>query len=121
MVDQVLKYGPWIILGGGLLFFAYSFARYGFRGSMFGGKIRGTFGEIPLSPLNGPSGVLRVHKIVRKGKPHIGIEIVQKTILSYDLTPFTISAADTVALIKLLEQAMQKLSEGMDADVGQGS
>ena len=119
MIDQVLRYGPWVVMGSGLLFIAHKVATKGFKGAMFGGKIRRTFGEIPLGPVNGPSGVVRVHEIVGKNESYIGIEIVQKTKLSYDMTPITISRPDTAALIEMLEQAIESLNNGMNADTAQ--
>ena len=119
MIDQVLKYGPWVVLASALLFIAYKVATRGFKGALFGGRILRTFGEIPLRPANGPSGVVRVHEIAGKNESHIGIEIVQKTILSYDMTPITISGQDTAALVKMLEQAMEALKNGMHADAAQ--
>jgi len=117
MLDQVLKYGALIILGGGLLFSVYRFARFGFKGAFFGGKIRRTFGEVPLSPVNGLSGTVRIHEIEGSGGPHVGIEIVQKTLLSYGMIPITISRSDTVKLIKLLGEALETL--GMDSAADQ--
>lgn len=118
MLDHVLKYGPWIVLGGGLLFFAYRFARFGFKGSMFSGKILRTFGEVPLSPLNGPSGVVRVHEIEGNGGSHVGIEIVQKSMLSYDMTPIAISRSDAAALVRMLGEALETLGMGSPEDTG---
>ena len=119
MIGYVLKYGPFVVLGCGLLFFAYRVAKKGFKGALFGGRIRKTFGEIPLRPVNGPSGVVRVHEIAGKNEPHIGIEIVQKTILSYDMTPITISRDDAAAVIEILEQAVEALGDGLRADAVQ--
>jgi len=116
MLDQLLRYGPWIVLGGGFLFFAYRFARFGFKGSFFGGRIRRTFGEVRLSPLNGPSGTVRIHEIEGSNEPLVGIEIVQKTLLSYDMTPITISRSDTVKLVKMLGEALETLGMGSPAD-----
>jgi hypothetical protein len=116
MLDQILKYGPWIYLGVGLLFFAYLFARYGFRGATFGGRIRRTFGEVPLSRHHGYSGALRIHEIERKDGSHVGMEIVQKSLLSYETTPITFSCSDAAALAMMLNEAVDALGMGSAPD-----
>ncbi len=83
---------------------------------MFGGRIRRTFGEVPLSRLNWVSGVVRIHEIEGDGGSRIGIEVVQKGLLSHDATAITISRSDAAALLRMLWEALDALGMGSPAD-----
>ena len=72
---------------------------------MFNAKIRETLGEVSV---NGPklmSQVLKVHALERNGEPLIGVEVVSKSAMSYEMLPIVLTESQARALGSLLREA----------------
>lgn len=95
----------YIIFAAIACYLLYQIVTKGFKGALFGGKVEKTFGEIGLEKQNIISGKLRVHKIISETGNMIGIEIIQKSFLGYQMTPATLKKEEAVRLIQLLTQA----------------
>jgi hypothetical protein len=82
-------------------------ARFGLKGSLFGARIAHTIGEARGARQRVGSLVLRVH-VLERGSPDraIGIEVVGRTPLSYQMLPISLSAEETRNLISMLQQAV---------------
>jgi len=78
-----------------------------FRSQMFGGAtVVRTVGVVAGQPVGGVKTELKVHRLSR-GSPFIGLEIVQKGFLSYQMAPCTLSVAEGQRLIEFLQSAVQ--------------
>ncbi|PKM99445.1 MAG: hypothetical protein CVU78_06190 [Elusimicrobia bacterium HGW-Elusimicrobia-2] len=69
-----------------------------FKSQMFGGKILRTVGTVSGKGKSLVNSELKVHLLENKSNLHeemVGLELVQKTILSYQMTPITLSAQET--------------------------
>ena len=86
-------------------YFLYQMATKGFKGTMFGGRINKTYGEIELEKQSIMSGKLRVHRVESKTGSKIGIEVVHKSMLSFQMVPATLGKDEARRLIQLLTQA----------------
>jgi hypothetical protein len=82
------------------------FKHGGFKAAMFGAPIEQTLGEVSGSGAKLMSTVLKVHALGgdRTDKA-VGLEFVAKTVASYQIIPFSMSASEARKLIVLLESA----------------
>jgi hypothetical protein len=103
----LLEYAPYVLLGVILVFIAYQVVTKGLKGATFGGKIVRTYGEIDLQPMGTLRGKLRIHEIAGDPESSIGIEVVHKSLLSYDMTPIRLHREDVTRLIELLGKALE--------------
>jgi hypothetical protein len=79
-----------------------------FKGQMFGGKILQTVGSVKGRSQGLTNCELKVHIIEEKElgpSKSIGIELIAKSFLSYQMLPITLSSQETKRLIALLEEA----------------
>jgi hypothetical protein len=98
-----------VILHGGpgvLGFFALNIVRRGgFKAAMFNARIASTLGEVDAK---GPKLVgqrLKVHALERDGEVLVGIEVVSKTVMSWEMLPVVLSRHEARRLAVLLQQA----------------
>ncbi len=81
------------------------------KGRMFGGKILQTIGMVKAKSIGPANCELKVH-IIEEKKPgpsrSIGLELVAKSFLSYQMIPLTLSPQETRKLIFLLEEALNR-------------
>ena len=98
----------WVIFLGIIGYFIFRMVRYGgFKAAMFGFKIEKTLGEVeghrqPLMSMQ-----LKVHLL--EGNPPekaVGLELVAKSIASYQIMPITLSETETKKLVSLLQSAI---------------
>jgi hypothetical protein len=98
----------WVFFLGIIGYFIFRMVRYGgFRAAMFGAKIEKTLGEVeghrqPLMSLR-----LKVHLL--EGNPSekaVGLELVAKSVASYQMMPITLSTAEAKKLVLLLQSAI---------------
>lgn len=82
----------------------YQIATNGFKGSVLGGKIVRTAGEVQDSRAVGTN-KLRVHVVDRDGERLVGIEFSQFAFLSYSMTGLSISRSDAKRLADLIRDA----------------
>jgi hypothetical protein len=85
-----------------LLFRAFQFR--GLRGAMFGARIQATVGEVAGggSVVNT---VLKVHVLDNPPDKAVGIELVAKSLASYQVMPITLSVTEANTLVGLLQSA----------------
>jgi hypothetical protein len=98
----------------GLLFFclilgfaAYRLSKFdGIRGAIMGAKIKSTIGEVEGASGRIGTTIVRVHKLDGPSpEKQVGIELVVKSIIGYQMMPIAISAAKAKELVKLIESA----------------
>ncbi len=79
----------------------------GFKAAIFGASIESTIGEVNGGGSKLMKMVVKVHKL-GGGDPEkaIGLELVTKSIGSYQMTPVSLSVSEAKALVKLLETAV---------------
>lgn len=82
--------------------------RGGFKAAMFNAEIKSTLGEVHSTALVLGSQSLKVHRLRKDGQDLVGIELVSKSIGSYQMVPITLSAEAARSLATLLQQAAQK-------------
>ena len=90
------------------LYFLYQIATKGLKGAFFGGKVEKIYGELDIEKTGPIKGRLKVYKISSDSGSMIGIEVVHKSMLSYQMTPVTMSRANVQKLILLLSQAVSE-------------
>ncbi len=97
---------PFFIFAIFIAFFAFKFFRHGgFKGAMFGSRITQTVGQVDGVGKNLMNNSLKIHKLDNKT---IGIEIVSKSILSYQMTPVTLTKKDAKKLSEILMSVTQE-------------
>lgn len=101
----------WFAIIGIIIIFMIK--KKGFKGAMFGGEILSTSKQIKLSKASMTTGHISVHTLDFKGRTNIGIEIVQKGPLSYDMTPLNLAREDAIELMSELSLAIES-SEPVD-------
>lgn len=77
----------------------------GFKAAMFGAPIERTVGEVASGGVKLMNVVLRVHKLGGGREKAVGVELVAKSLASYQMMPVTLSVAEAKKLIMLLEAA----------------
>ncbi len=104
-------------LGPGTLFFLVFAAVVGYlvyrvlqhggiKAAMFGARIERTVGEVPGERQFGMNVVLKVHALRRDDSEKlVGLELVAKSFLSYEMTPITLSVHQAQQLASLLQNA----------------
>lgn len=98
----------WVFFLGIIGYFIFRMARYGgFKAAMFGAKIEKTLGEVEGQRQTLMSLRLKVHLL--EGSPSektVGLELVAKSVASYQMMPITLSAAEAKKLVSLLQSAI---------------
>lgn len=74
----------------------------GFKAAMFGAGIKSTAGEVSGSGQKLMRLTLRVHELDASPDRAIGIELVAKSIASYQMMPITLSASEAKKLTELI-------------------
>jgi len=79
----------------------------GFKAAMFGAPIEATVGEVNGGGSKLMKLVVKVHKLGgNDSEKAIGLELVAKSVASYQMTPVALSVSEAKNLIKLLEAAV---------------
>lgn len=88
-------------------YFAYRVLRHGgIKAAMFGASIEHTVGEIAGERQGSVGMGLKVHALRREGAERlVGIEIVAKSAMSYQMMPITLSVDQARQLASLLQTA----------------
>jgi len=98
----------WVFFLGVAGYLVFRMIRYGgFKAAMFGARIEKTLGEVAGHPQPPGSVRLKVH-LLGGGSPDkaVGLELVAKSVASYQMTPITLSVAETKKLVSLLQSAI---------------
>ena len=99
----------WLIFGSMIVYFVYNvFRRGGFKAAFFNAAITGSIGEVELTGPKLMSQRIKVHTLDRDGEALVGIEIVSKSIGSYEMLPLVLSSAQARQLLSLLQQAAKR-------------
>lgn len=86
--------------------FLYKMIKHGgFRAAMFGAPIERTVGEVAGGGMKLMEVGLKVHKLGGGREKAVGVELVAKSVASYQMMPVTLSAVEAKKLIALLEAA----------------
>jgi hypothetical protein len=102
----------WVVFVGILASFAWKMWKNGgLRGAMFGSKVERLIGEVTGERSAMHSLKVRVHKLEgAEGKGIIGVEIVAKSVASYQMTPITLSRDAALQLAEHLRTAAGQAS-----------
>jgi hypothetical protein len=79
----------------------------GFKGAMFGAPIAQTVGELDLGKSGPMRTTLKLHRLESRepGAPAVGIEVVNRSVLSYHMLPIRLTLEQASVLRELLSQA----------------
>ena len=80
----------------------------GFKAAMFGAKIRGTVGEVIGSGPGSMKLSLKVHELDADGSDRVvGLELVAKSIGSYQAMPITLGVSEARKLAELIDNIIR--------------
>ena len=106
--ENILQILFFICFFGFIATFLHGRLKFGsFKAAMFGAPIRSTVGEVKGSGSKIATIAIKVHKLA--GKPSekaVGLELVGKTIGSYEMYPVALSVQEAERLISLLQSAV---------------
>ena len=89
-----------------IVYWLYQVSTKGFKGAFFGGAIERTVGEITLARRGILGGRLKVHRVAAERGHKVGLEIVFRTPLSYQMIPVTLTTDEAKRLGELLTAAV---------------
>jgi hypothetical protein len=92
------------VTAGGLFLLHRIFTYGGLSGAMFGATIRRTLGEAKASG-GFITGVIRVHILDGKPEKVVGLEVMTRSIASYQVEPVSFSADEARKLAALIQSA----------------
>ena len=95
----------WLVFAAIAAFLLAPVVRLGFKGAMFGGRIVETFGPIDIDRIAIMSGSVRTHVVEQDGKRKVGLEIVYRSPLSWQMTPVRLTTVQARALAAQLNEA----------------
>jgi len=99
----------WILFAGVIVHFLYrAMKNRGFKGAMFGAPIARTVGELDLGRTGPMRTTLKVHHLQARepGTPTVGIEVVNRSVVSFHMLPIRLTSDQAASLRELLLQAM---------------
>jgi hypothetical protein len=79
----------------------------GFRGALFGARIRSTVGEMDLDGSGFTKRKLLIYRLEPGSAAHIGIELRQRTLGSYQVEGISLSKSQARTLCQLLAKAAE--------------
>ena len=85
-------------------YWLYQVSTKGLKGAFFGGAIERTVGEIPLARRGILGGTLKVHCIATERGHNVGLEIVFRSPLSYQMIPVRLTSDEARRLSAMLLQ-----------------
>ena len=105
--ETAFNYLFWTVFALVALTFLYRIVKHGgFKGAMFGADIARTVGEVECAKQSMVSSVIKVHVLGGSASERaVGLEIVAKSIGSYQMFPVALSAAEARKLSALLQTA----------------
>lgn len=102
-LPAILFFGTIALLVGA---FFYKIVQHGgFKAAMFGARIDRTVGEVAGGGVKLMNVGLRIHKLGGGPEKAVGVELVAKSLSSYQMMPMTLSVVEARRLIGLLEAA----------------
>ena len=98
----------WLIVLVMISYFGFNvYRRGGFKAAFFNAEISGTVGEIETTSVKFMTQRIKVHKLQRDSEKLVGIEIVSKTVGSYEMLPLALTQEQTQQLSVLLLRALE--------------
>lgn len=99
----------WLIVSAMVAYFAFNvYRRGGFKAAFFNAQISGTVGEIETTGAKFMSQRIKVHNLQRDNEKLVGIEVVSKTVGSYEMLPVALTQEQARQLSLLLQHALEK-------------
>jgi hypothetical protein len=97
-----------VVFAGAILYFGINtIRRGGLKGAFFNANITRTLGEVDAVGPNLVSQRIKVHTLRRASESLVGVEVVSKSIGSYEMLPVVLSKDQAEQLASLLRQAVQ--------------
>lgn len=81
----------------------------GLVGSMMGGKLEKTYGEVCFSSHAMVTHTFKVHRLIKKSQPTIALEYRQRTFGGGKIIPLQLSKSEATKLSELLRQAANEI------------
>jgi hypothetical protein len=106
-----MDFGPgtlfFVVFAAVIGYFVYRMLQHGgFKAAMFGARIESTVGEVTGERQFDMNVAVKVHALRRDDSEKlVGIELVAKSFLSYEMTPITLSVHQAQELASLLQSA----------------
>jgi len=107
-IEFMEQYWGFVVFAGVAAYFVYLvYKNGGFKNALFGARKEAEIGKVDGLPRFGVTSSIRVHKMrdTNADENIVGIELVQKTGLSYRMQPFSLRISDARELARLLEAA----------------
>ena len=107
MVDSDLVIG-FIAIAAAIFvvgFIVYKFAKYGFKGALFNGRIQETVGDVRASEFEVGTTLFRVHQVIRESEHFVGLEIQHRMTGSIRIEGVPLSRSEAKALGDALVKA----------------
>ena len=108
MKPEVIIHVIWALGALALANFLYQvIKKRGLRGAIFGAPIAQTVGELDLGKSGPMRTTLKLHRLESRepGAPTVGIEVVNRSVVSYHMWPIRLTAEQASVLRELLSQA----------------
>lgn len=109
MRPEFFIYGTWALAAlAAAIFVAQAIKNRGLKGAMFGARITRTVGELDLGKFGPMSTTLKLHRLELRapGAPTIGLEVVNRSVAAWHMTPVRLTSEQAAALRELLSQAI---------------
>jgi hypothetical protein len=106
---EFIIYGLWAIGAFGVANLVYqAIKKGGLKDAMFGASITQTIGELDLGKSGPMHTMLKVHRLESRapGTPTVGIELVNRSVVSYHMLPIRLTSEQAGALREFLARAV---------------
>lgn len=110
--DSLFSFVFFVVFAAAAGSFIYKMIKHGgWRAAMFGAPIERTVGEVEGGGIKLMKVGLKVHKLGGGREKAVGVELVAKSLGSYQMMPLTLSSMEAKKLIALLEVATGERSD----------
>ena len=110
-IDSIFPYFVGLIFAAIVITFVVNVIRHGgFKAAIFGAPIERTVGEVRVTRGGIGSTTMKVHVLRKETELKVGLEVVTKSVASYHMMPFTLTASEAKRLSELLEVASSRRS-----------
>ncbi len=114
MKPEFIIYGIWAMAALAAVNFGYqAIKKRGLKGAMFGATITRTVGELDLGKSGPMRTTLKLHRLESRtpGGPTVGIEVVNRSVVSYQMLPIRLTSEQAGGLRELLSRALAENQE----------
>jgi hypothetical protein len=116
MKPEFIIYGIWAMAALGAANIGYqAIKKRGLKGAMFGASITRTVGELDLGRSGLMRTTLKIHRLESgaSGAPTVGIEVVNRSVVSYHMLPIRLTSEQAGGLRELLSRALAESQEDL--------